>query len=259
MKKILLLTLLISTVAFGKKYNDVNLTTDQVTKIVDIYQIGKTIEAKDGMTFENTLPSMFCQESSCGVYVLGDKYDKNGKLKSVYESSLGNFQIKLSTAKLTIRNNENLLKKYGYLLYEGKSVYIKFEKNKKKLDYYKSVLENPVWIERKEKGNKKAIKTIKWATKNYKKHLDVHHKLMSKAHKDTKLINKLFTDYKFGAEIAGHYLKDMYEEAIDRGFNNRYKRSVGRYNGGWNNMNYANKVVNWMNTIKVVVKKELKS
>ena len=126
----LLLGLLISiTFAFS-------LTTEQVTKIKTAYSVGKTIKTKDGISFERTLVGIIGQESSFGEHVLGDKYDRNGKLKSVYESSLGSFQIKLSTAKITIRKFPHLMKKYSYMLYDGESIYLKFEENKKQIETY---------------------------------------------------------------------------------------------------------------------------
>ena len=42
------------------------LSNVQKKKIIIAYHIGKNIKAKDGMTFENTLPSIMGQESSWG-------------------------------------------------------------------------------------------------------------------------------------------------------------------------------------------------
>ncbi|MEA3387600.1 MAG: hypothetical protein U9Q66_04435, partial [Patescibacteria group bacterium] len=276
------------------------LTQEQILKVQIGYNVGKTLVASNGETFEKTIPSLLGQESSWGKYVIGDTHDKNKKLKSVYESSLGNYQIKLSTAKLTIRKYPYLMKKYGHLLYEGKSIYLKYEKNllllekykkltdggtkhfqknslkilenskhAKKIKYYTGIINSPVWNKRLEAKQKKAIQTIAWAkrrldyhTKHYDKefdkstnnaqkeydkalkklayHQELNNKLSSKAYKDTALINKLFTDSEFGAEVGGRYFLSMYEEALKKGYRGfeAYWRSVGRYNGGWNNRNY---------------------
>jgi len=292
------------------------LNVDQTNKVKIAYAVGKTIKAKNGMTFEHTLPSIMGQESSWGVYVIGDKWDKNGRLKSVYMSSLGNFQIKLSTAKLTIRKYPHLMKKYGKLLYDGKSIYLKYEKHQsqlakyknltdggissyiakkkksldnstdyKKMTYYSNIIENPKWIEREKAGKKRAIRTMTWAKreliyhttrynnkmqklsktaiKNYMKDLKkyTYHnqevgKLIVKANKDTRLINKLLNDFRFGAEVGGHYLLSMYEEAINNGHNrqNAYWKAIGRYNGGWNNTTYYTKVKHKMKTVKKVMR-----
>jgi hypothetical protein len=230
------------------------LSTDQIQKAQIAYTVGKAIKADDGMTFEKTLASMLGVESSWGEEVIGDKYDKNGRLKSVYESSLGGFQIKLSTAKLTIRKFPHLMKKYGHMLYDGKSIYLKYEENKKKMDYYKGVLANPKWKERYKRGEKKAIDTMAWANRNYIKHMKIHNSLVSKAKKDTKLINKLFTDVRFGAEIGGHYLLMQYNYTLAKGWSRPYKRAVGRYNGGWNNWKYAARVLNRMKIVNKLIK-----
>lgn len=248
MIKLFTMVMLIVTVSFAE------LSSNQLKKIQDVYNIGKSIKASDGMTFEKGLTSMMGQESSWGIEVIGDKYDKNGKLKSVYESSLGNFQIKLSTAKLTIKKFPHLRKKYKYLVYEGDSIYLKYEKNKAKMDYYQSILDSKTWRKRYNLGQEKAIKTLSWATRNYNKHVKIHNELVNKARKDTRLINKLLTDHRFGAEIGGHYLLSLYEHAIKKGWSNAYRRSIGRYNGGWSNWTYAGKVINRMKTLNRLIR-----
>jgi hypothetical protein len=247
--------LLLSTVLTVGLYAESWLTPEQIIKIQDSYTIGKTIVADDGTTFENTLPSIMGQESSFGKYVIGDNYDSTGRLKSVYESSLGNFQIKLETAKITIMKNPELKEKYGYMVNTGKSVYIKYEKHKKKLDYYNKVLNNSKWIERYNNGEKKAIATMKWAEKERTYHKTFVDKLKKQTIKDKLLINRLFSDHKFGAEIAGHYIKDIYNHALKKGWSKTYLRSVGRYNGGWYNWNYAKLVMKRMKIVRKLVRK----
>jgi hypothetical protein len=245
--KILITLVMLTSLVFG-------LEQSQIDRIKMAYSIGKNIKADDGMTFENTLPSMMGVESTFGIEIIGDKYDNNGKLKSVYESSLGAFQIKLSTAKITIRKYNHLYRKYKHLLYDGKSIYLKYEKNKKKMDYYDSVLKNSKWRKRYDNGEVKAIQTFAWATREYNKHVKIHNSLLKKARKDTRLINKLLTDVRFGAEIGGHYLLMQYNYVISKGWSKPYKRAVGRYNGGWNNMKYANKVLRKMKLVKRIIK-----
>jgi hypothetical protein len=228
------------------------LSDEQVKNMKVAYKVGKTIKANNGMTFENTLVGIMGQESSWGKYVLGDKYDNNGKLKSVYESSLGAFQIKLSTAKYTIRKVPELYKKYRYLLYDGRSIYLEYEYHKSKMNYYVGVINNPTWVKRFVRGEDKAIRTFAWAKKELKRHKETYLELRNKAAKDTLLINKLFTDVRFSAEIAGHYLKMQYDYAISKGWSKAYKRSVGRYNGGWDNWEYADRVLKRMRITKEI-------
>jgi len=231
------------------------LSDIQKEKIKIAYEIGKTIKASDGMTFGLTLPSIMGQESSWGVINIGDKYDSTGRLKSLYDSSLGNFQIKLSTAKLTILKYSKLRKKYGYLVNKDKSTYKKYEKHYNKLKYYKSILNSEKWNNRAKKGDKKSLRTLNWAKKEYLYHYEFYKKYKKEARKDTLLINKLIYDFEFGAMIGGHYLLSMYEEALKKfGKKEAYWRAVGRYNGGWHNKGYYNRIVKKMKIVKSIFK-----
>ena len=220
------------------------LSKDQLYKIQVGYDVGKTIIASDGMTFEKGLPSIGGKESSWGIYVIGDKYDNNGRLKSLYESSLGDYQIKLSTAKITIRKYPHLFKKYSHFLYEGDSIYLQYEKNlvllrkykkkanvdekqfkknallelknsehAKKIKYYKSVLNNKIWKKRFEEKQERAIKTIAWAkrrlsyhTKFYNEELD---NLMKNSRKEyLTLLKKIESLQKIHNSLVGKANKD---------------------------------------------------
>jgi len=231
------------------------LSDIQRDKIKAAYRIGKTIKAKDGMTFENTLPSIMGQESSWGTDNIGDKYTETGRLKSLYDSSLGNFQIKLSTAKLTILKYPKLRRKYGYLVNNGKSTYKEYEKHLKKLKYYQKIIESKTWNSRADKGDKKAIRTLKWAKKEFLYHHSLWAKYKKQARQDTMLINNLMYNFEFSATIAGHYLLSVYEQASHKfGKDRAYWKAVGRYNGGWNNKTYHTKIMKRMKTVKRVVK-----
>jgi hypothetical protein len=232
------------------------LSDIQKYKIRIAYEIGKTIKAKDGITFENTLPSIMGQESSWGIINIGDKFDETGRLKSLYDSSLGNFQIKLSTAKLTILKYPNLRKKYGHMVNKDKSTYKDYQKHYKKLKYYKKIIQSKKLNTKFERGDKQAIKTIKWAKKEFLYHHKFYTKYQKQARKDTLLINALMYDFKTQAEIAGHYLLSMYEES-SRKFRKKeaYWKAVGRYNGGWNNKTYHKNVMKRMKTTKKIIKK----
>lgn len=183
--KILIIMAMLISMSFG-----FNPSQKQIHKIQTAYNIGKNIEASDGTTFEHTLPSIMGQESSWGIINLGDRYRK-GKLQSKYKMSFGNYQVKISTAKETIKKYDHLYKKYSYLL--------------------------------------------------------------APKYKDS-LMKLLRYNHKFGAEIAGHYLLSMYEEALDRNKYNPYMKAVGRYNGGWNNMEYAKLIIKRMKTLKKLKK-----
>lgn len=97
------------------------LNNKQTKIIKESYNIGKEIKARDGMTFGYALSAIVLQESSAGRDLIGDKY-KNGKLKNFYDSSLGIFQIKLSTAKWIIRRESFLNKYFKNLLHNDKKL-----------------------------------------------------------------------------------------------------------------------------------------
>jgi len=229
-------------------------SNEQIKKISKAFEIGKKIKAKDGMTFEHALPSIMGQESSWGKAVIGDKFDKTGKLKSVYDSSLGNFQIKLSTAKFTIKRYKELKEKYGYMLNEGKSTYKLYEKYKKRLVKYNNILNNKKWIKKSKNNNKKAINTLKWARIKYLENLTLFNKYRLEAHKDTLLINALINDYEVGADIGGHYLLLCYNEALKKGLKHPYKKAIGKYNGGWNNSVYYPLIMKKMKSVRKLKK-----
>lgn len=252
----ILLILLILSVTINTALGS-GLTLEQEEKVKIAYNIGKNIKASDGMTFGFTLPSIMGQESSWGLAIIGDKYDSTGKLKSLYDSSLGIFQIKLSTAKLTILKYPHLFKKYGHLVNQDKSTYKEYEYHYKKLLYYKNIINNPIWIKRYKNGTKQGIATMKWAEKEFLYHHGFYKKYKKQARQDTMLINNLMNNPPFGALIAGHYLLNVYEQALSKGWTGKeaYWRAVGRYNGGWRNKRYFNKVMKRMKTTKKVVKK----
>jgi hypothetical protein len=235
--------------------NATTLDTEQKNKILESYKIGSQIKCSNGMTIEYTLPSIMGQESSFGKNNVGDKYDKTGRLKSLYDSSLGNFQIKLSTAKRVIMRYKILRDKYSFMVNTDKSTYKLYEKHYKKVQYYLSVIESPVWKKRVERGEPKAISTIKWAKKEYIKHYELYKKYKEEAKKDTILINNLMYNFKFSAFISGYYFKMCYDEAYRKfGTEQAYWRAVGRYNGGWSNKTYYKKIIKRMKTVKIVIK-----
>jgi len=163
-------SLLISTQLFA-------LNNIQVNNLKLAYNIGKQIKSNDGISFENTLCAIMLTESSAGMEVIGDKY-KDGKLKSLYDSSLGVFQIRLITAKEVIKKDKFMNKYFNHLLYN-----------------------------------------------------------------DKKLVNLLLLDTEFSAMIACTYLKMTYNYALKHKHKSSWRSAISRYNGGWNNTVYIERVM----------------
>lgn len=251
-KKIYLSIILLTTMAFGSAKLD--LTNEQIQKIQDVYDIGKKIKARNGISFEKTLVGIMAQESSWGIANIGDNYE-NGKPKSLYMSSLGNFQIKLSTAKLTIRQYPHLMQKYSHLLYDGHSIYLEYEKNKAKLDYIKSELIKAIKNDQRVLATSTQNSKIRKLSAEYATLMKTHNQLSAKAEKDIQLMDKLLNDHKFGAELAGYYLVFLYDDMLNKGWSQPYLRSIGRYNGGLYNWDYANKVMYKIDKFSALLKK----
>ena len=181
------------------------ITNNQIANLKLAYKVGKNIKANDGMTFEVALSTIMLNETSGGLFVIGDRYKDiyyilhNGKeikikptskkfiifkhytkrvrihkgtLKPINACSLGKFQIKLSTAKI-------MIKKYKFL-------------------------------------------------KEYRKYLK----------DDTRLANLLLLYDTKSAKIAGAYLLDRYNTAKRKKLSDPYYRAISAYNGGWYNKKY---------------------
>jgi hypothetical protein len=111
------------------------------------------------------------------------------------------------------------------------------------------------WNKRADDKDPKAIRTLKWAKKEFLYHYAFFEKSKEQAKQDTKLINKLMYDFEFGAIISGHYLKHCYEMSLRKfGKSQAYWKAVGRYNGGWSNKTYYNKILKRMKTVKRIMK-----
>ena len=110
----ILISLLISVTLFA-------LSEKQKQNIIEAYNVAKLVKAKDGFSFENTVTYIMLQESSAGLELIGDKY-KNGKLKPLLKSSIGIMQIKVSTARETIRKTPFLKKHFSNLLTDDKRI-----------------------------------------------------------------------------------------------------------------------------------------
>ena len=59
---------------------------------------------------------------------------------------------------------------------------------------------------------------------------------------DEKLTEALLSDLEVQATIAANFLVLTYEEAKKKGYSDPYFRAISRYNGGWSNKKYYNKI-----------------
>lgn len=230
-----------------------SLNDTQVERIKVAYSVGKNIKASDGRNFAMALPSMAGVESSWGSLIIGDSVDKRGNQKHLFDCSLGAFQIKMDTARLTIRNNPVLFEKYGNLIYDGERVSNnELMSTITDIKKYSKILTDKELISKKNQGDKKSINKLMRAKTQLDLSKDNYVIIAKKYSTDSKLANKLMNDYEFGSVIAGNYLKDMYNIAHNRNYNNKFKRAIGRYNGGWSNMKYAEAVADNFEVVQAV-------
>jgi len=265
MKKIIIFIIISSISAFA-------ISEKQMNKANEVFEVGVKLGSKK---LGYILAGIFGTESSWGNMYIGDKYKKDGSLKPLYKCSLGNFQIKLSSAREVFEKTKNLKLIYPEYYFKGKSVILKYnnlnnyfnkhkylktlkiysEHNFKKYNNYNSILNNK---ELNKKFILRDIKTVEliFNTLNnlnklnkiievsynkeiilYNKNVKIYNKIYINANKEIKLMNRLICDYKFSAEIAGNYLYFLYKQKKS------IKRVIGRYNGGWNNITYYNRVI----------------
>jgi len=64
------------------------------------------------------------------------------------------------------------------------------------------------------------------------------------------LLNLLLNDFDFNLLLAGQHLRIYYNIALNRGMYKPWVKTVSRYNGGWHNYTYANKISNKINQLK---------
>ena len=188
----------------------------------------KHIKAEDGMTFENTIQGMMYQESSARLGIIGD--DKG---KVYYYKHHGK---QLEVAKKKVFKKDGLFYTW-YQPYKNKYLKKVYTKIVTKLPGNSSL--GPLQIQ---------VPTAQIVIKKYK--LKKYYHLMEN---QDALVQSLLYNIPFSATIASYYLKMNYDLAKKRGYSNPYFRTISRYNGGWNNMNYYNKIKLRIKQLKLLV------
>ena len=235
MKKLFILLSLVSFI------HAVGLNTYQLQVLQDIAIVSDKYKDKIKEDLKPILLSIYYLESSAGINILGDRYTKTGKVNTIYESSLGAGQIQLRTAQIVLNKYPYLAKRYSYLIHPNIYSYNEYVKVLKNIDKFKRIINNPRWNTSK---TTKGLNTMSWANKELIKNKEI---FSAKYENDSKiddlLLNKLLRDHKFSAIISIHYLIMNYEEAQKRKKPLVFS-AISKYNGGWNNTTYFNKVKN---------------
>lgn len=248
----LLLILLISLSSLMANYG---LDDNQIQVLQKAYNQAKNYKTEDGFSFKEIILAIYLQESSAGIDIIGDNYTSTGKVKSLYESSLGSGQIQLGTAQTVLHTFPYLETKYGNLLHDNVYSYQKYVQHLKNIDKFKTILDSDELKNNSE--TLKGIETKKWAEFELKRNETIlKEKYWNDLKKDNILVNKLIIDVDFSAIISTHYLIMCYNEAKKLGYEPVYS-TISRYNGGWKNDKYYNNVMARMDLVKKLIKEKI--
>jgi len=219
------------------------LSEKQINVIKNIYQECSRYRANDGFTFENTCAAIALTESSAGKNIIGDQGDDPTIL---VQSSLGAMQIRVRTVLEVLKNFPELRKQYASLWHSDIDAINKYVIIIKKMHYYRYKMHHArSW---KARHQYKAL---------YEKQRADFKKYKNAYQKDLNIAEILLTDIRFSAKIAAHYLILNYQTAKDRHYWNPWWKAVSRYNGGWMNKSYADRVIKNIKIIRHLKRKRL--
>jgi len=71
---------------------------------------------------------------------------------------------------------------------------------------------------------------------------------------DEGIANLLLENTQFNLLVSAHYVRLYYNVALKKGLSKPLYRAISRYNGGWNNIDYYEKVMKNMKTINNLIK-----
>lgn len=230
-----------------------NYTEDQIRNLNIGYNVALEHKKRTGIDFTNTVCSMQMVESSAGEEVVGDTTLKGRKVDLI-QSSLGVMQIQVPVAYWAIETDPYLKKKYPQFLRSEKfsgadtiKLYKNYKYHQNMIAYYSKVI----------KSNKSTQKDKKYAKTMLAKHSKKYSEYLPEVRRDNRLMNKLLTDVGFSTEVALVHLTHFYKVAKRNNSRDPHFRTVSRYNGGWSNKTYYNRVVSYRPSINRLIKNNL--
>jgi len=226
----------------------------QLNIIKTAYKTASKYKTFDGHIFNDTIASITLTESSAGKYLIGDNYI-NGKEKPFIMKSLGVCQVKLETAILIISKYPNYFDKYINLIHKNKYAFKKYWKYLMNIQYFSYLKKKYEKRLKLNIGNRKRnIKILRWIKKELKANKNKFKKYKKYYYKDLELAQILLSDIKFNIKIATFYLIYNYENAIKKGYKNPWFVAISKYNGGYYNRRYYNKIIKNMKIIRKLKK-----
>jgi len=252
MLRMLIVILAIISVLMSSEYT-CGLDKMQLRLIREIYDISKRYKAIDGHVFNDTVVAIYLTESDAGKNVIGDKNKLFTGRLSLLDASLGPGQIRLITAlEMLDRYNNTFPKRYRYLRHPNYHAYKKFLYYKQKVSYYKRIYKR---YSRKKYKSDRDRRVIRWSLREYKywknKYKQYWREIYSRYyHKDIRIMNLLLTDPNFYVTVSVLKLIDSYNTALKKKMWNPYFKAISRYNGGWTNKRYYQRVMKKMRIVR---------
>jgi len=218
----------------------------QIRVLNIVYEICSQYSAYDGFTFENTCAAIAMAESSAGQNLIGDQ---GSHPEILVNSSLGIMQVRVRTALEVFKKFPQIRNQYLQLWHDDMDAIDKYVPLLKKMNYYKLKANYSL--------NNHDIKSYAYWQHKYEKVKKKFAKYRKAYYKDLHIAEMLLADIKFNVKIAVHYLILNYEIAKLRGYPNPWLKAISRYNGGWKNKKYINRILIKMRIIRILKKKKL--
>lgn len=222
----------------------------QISVLNEVYNTGLEMKAIDGHSFEKTLCAMALTESSAGKNIVGDQ-QIHSKYSGLTEASLGVLQTRVITAREMMLKESYMHENY-YYLYVPHRLTQKFTKIKRKINKFTKIVNNPKYYDG--INDKKDKQVLKWANRVLDKNKELYKEYYGFSLLDTVLVSKLLGDIHFNTIVAHSYLKYNYDRAVRENRGNPYFGAISKYNGGWHNNLYYERVKKNMKEINRLVK-----
>lgn len=204
----------------------------------------------DGHSFEQTLCAMALTESSAGRNIIGDQYIYS-KHSGLTEASLGVLQVRLITAREMIKKEKYMNENYLHF-YVPYRLMKKYSKIKREINKYTKIIANPKYYDKIDEEKDK--KVLKWATRVLNENIELYKEYKGFEKLDLLSVSKLLSDIKFNTIVAHCYLKFNYDRAVRENRGNPYFGAISKYNGGWHNTEYFDRVQKNMKEVKRLIR-----
>lgn len=229
------------------------LDNRQINLLQNVYQVANKYKAMDGHVFNDTVVAIYLTESDAGKNIIGDKNKLFTGRVSLLDASLGPGQVRLITAlEMLDKYNDKFPRQYQYLKHPKYHAYKKFLHYKQKTNYYKRIFNK---YSKKEHKTQRDLRVIKWSLREYRYWKSKYKKYWNNVYKayyrkDIRIMNLLLSDPEFYITVSTLKLIDGYDTALKKKMWNPWFKAISRYNGGWKNKQYYQRVIRKMKIVR---------